>query len=151
MRLWSLHPKYLDRQGLLACWREALLAQKVLLGKTTGYRNHPQLTRFRACIDPLAAIATYLESLAVEAGRRGYAFNRTKIATILQAGRIPVTKGQIHFEWEHLKNKLSRRNPDWLAQISFIEMPDTHPLFECVDGLIEPWEKPLHEDVIVKE
>jgi len=30
MRLWTIHPKYLDRQGLLALWREALLAQKVL-------------------------------------------------------------------------------------------------------------------------
>ena len=41
MRLWSLHPAHLDRQGLIACWREALLAQKVLAGLTTGYRSHP--------------------------------------------------------------------------------------------------------------
>ena len=27
MRIWSVHPKHLDRQGLAACWREALLAQ----------------------------------------------------------------------------------------------------------------------------
>ncbi len=47
MRLWSLHPKYLDRQGLLAVWREGLLAQKVLQGKTKGYKNHPQLKRFQ--------------------------------------------------------------------------------------------------------
>jgi len=31
MRLWSIHPKYLDRQGLLAVWRESLLAQSVLI------------------------------------------------------------------------------------------------------------------------
>ena len=43
MRLWSLHPKYLDKLGLLGLWRESLLAQKVLLGKTKGYKNHPQL------------------------------------------------------------------------------------------------------------
>ncbi|MGP9584395.1 pyrimidine dimer DNA glycosylase/endonuclease V, partial [Micrococcaceae sp. AOP34-BR2-30] len=30
MRLWSLHPEVLDRQGLIAGWREALLAQAVL-------------------------------------------------------------------------------------------------------------------------
>jgi len=30
MRLWSLHPRYLDAKGLVALWREGLLAQKVL-------------------------------------------------------------------------------------------------------------------------
>lgn len=47
MRLWSLHPSLLDRAALVAGWREALLAQKVLRGETTGYRHHPQLERFR--------------------------------------------------------------------------------------------------------
>src|SRR5690606_6899395 len=42
MRLWSLHPRYLDRQGLLALWREALLARAVLRGETRGYTLHPQ-------------------------------------------------------------------------------------------------------------
>ncbi|WP_368086417.1 pyrimidine dimer DNA glycosylase/endonuclease V [Nitrosomonas sp. Nm34] len=26
MRLWSIHPKYLDAKGLLALWREGLQA-----------------------------------------------------------------------------------------------------------------------------
>ena len=143
MRIWSLHPKYLDRQGLLACWREALLAQKVLKGETKGYQNHPQLTRFRSCSDPLGAIAIYLESLADEAGQRGYMFDQTKINGSRMAGVIPVTRGQVLYEWEHLKNKLARREVAWLAKISFIEAPDTHPLFEVVDGTVEPWEKPL--------
>ncbi|MFP3165813.1 MAG: pyrimidine dimer DNA glycosylase/endonuclease V, partial [Nitrososphaeria archaeon] len=34
MRLWSLHPSFLDKQGILGVWREGLLAQKVLIGKT---------------------------------------------------------------------------------------------------------------------
>jgi hypothetical protein len=149
MRLWSLHPKYLDRQGLLACWREALLAQKVLMGRTKGYRNHPQLTRFRSCPDPLAVIAAYLESLADEAGRRGYAFDITKINASRSQCKILVTHGQILYEWEHLKNKLARRDPDWLAKISFIEMPDIHPLFEGVDGAVELWEKPFYANGFV--
>jgi hypothetical protein len=33
MRLWSLHPEYLDANGLVALWREALLAQAFLQGK----------------------------------------------------------------------------------------------------------------------
>jgi hypothetical protein len=60
MRLWSVHPSLLDPKGLVALWREGLLAQKVLQGRTTGYRSHPQLHRFRQSGEPLAAIATYL-------------------------------------------------------------------------------------------
>ena len=53
MCLWSLHPKYRDRAGLTAVWREAPLAQQVLRCTTRGYRHHPQLARFRAQADPL--------------------------------------------------------------------------------------------------
>jgi hypothetical protein len=63
MRLWTLHPKYLDAQGLVALWREGLLAQKVLRGRTRGYRHHPQLARFRAQADPVASIARYLRAV----------------------------------------------------------------------------------------
>jgi hypothetical protein len=143
MRIWSLHPKYLDRQGLLACWRETLLAQKVLSGNTKGYQHHPQLARFRDCMDPLAGIATYLEALAVEAERRDYAFKREKIIPARMTGKIPVTCGQILYEWEHLQNKLARRDPAWLAQIAAVEQPEAHPLFEIVDGNVESWEKVL--------
>ena len=67
MRLWSLHPRYLDRAGLVALWREALLAQAVLRGATRGYRRHPQLVRFRSHPDPEGAIAAYLEGICREA------------------------------------------------------------------------------------
>jgi hypothetical protein len=143
MRIWSVHPKYLDRQGLLACWRETLLAQKVLRGETRGYRHHPQLTRFRNCPDPLAAIATYLEAIAEEAGTRGYTFDRGKIGPIRMSGKLPVPRGQVLYEWEHLKAKLARRDPNRLARFSEIEMPETHPLFESVDGTVEEWERIL--------
>jgi len=143
MRIWSLHPKYLDRLGLLACWQETLLAQKVLQGNTKGYQNHPQLIRFRDCPDPLASIATYLVSMADEAEARGFTFNRSKITHGRVNHKIMVSSGQILYEWAHLKAKLSRRDPDRLAQISGIEMPESHPLFEVVTGDIEPWEK-LH-------
>jgi hypothetical protein len=141
MRIWSLHPRYLDRQGLLACWRESLLAQKVLMGETKGYRHHPQLIRFRLCSVPLAAIASYLVFLAEEGEKRGYAFNRSKISSGRLADKIPVPTGQMLYEWAHLKTKLARRDPARLAQISGIEMPECHPLFELVAGNVEPWEK----------
>jgi hypothetical protein len=141
MRIWSLHPKYLDRQGLLACWREALLAQKVLQGETIGYRNHPQLIRFRLSPEPLACVATYLASLAEEAEVRGYAFNRSKIIPGRSTLKIPVRRGQILHEWAHLQAKLAQRDPLWLERFSGIELPACHPLFTIVPGGMEPWEK----------
>jgi hypothetical protein len=141
MRIWSLHPKYLDRQGLLACWRETLLAQKVLRGETRGYRQHPQLIRFRTQPDPLAAIAAYLAALAEEAGRRGYRFDQSKIVARAAADRIPVGRGQLLYEWEHLKQKLRRRDPARYAGVESIAEPEPHPLFSVVAGPIEAWEK----------
>jgi hypothetical protein len=111
------------------------------MGETKGYQHHPQLARFRACQRPLDAIATYLEAIADEAGQRGYAFNREKIAAACMQAKILVNRGQILYEWEHLKIKLAQRDPLRLAQISAIAMPEAHPLFEIVDGNVEPWEK----------
>jgi hypothetical protein len=141
MRLWSLHPKYLDRMGLLACWRESLLAQKVLEGETNGYQHHPQLARFQACSDPLAAIGTYLQALADAADQLGYTFNREKIIISGMEDKIPVTRGQVLYEWEHLKAKLARRDPLRLELFSGIGVPEAHPILEVVDGPVEPWER----------
>lgn len=141
MRLWSLHPAHLDRQGLIACWREALLAQKVLAGLTTGYRSHPQLIRFRAADGPLAAIGAYLSGLAEEADARGYRFDRTKIHDGSGHAQLPVTTGQLDFEAQHLAAKLALRSPadaDRLADAR----PRTHPLFRLGPGPIEDWERP---------
>jgi hypothetical protein len=141
MRIWSLHPKYLDRKGLLACWRETLLAQKVIMGKTKGYRQHPQLIRFRACSNPVGAVAAYLVVLADEAEARGYVLNRSKITTGRVKCKIPVAQGQLFYEWVHLKAKLTRRDPLWLAQFSGIDLPECHPMFVIVAGGVESWEK----------
>lgn len=141
MRLWSLHPRYLDRLGLLACWREALLAQKVLEGLTKGYRHHPQLVRFRQATDPLAALATYLTALADEAQVRGYSFDRSKILPRHTTQRLPVQQGQVQVEWEHLKTKHARRDPSRLDSFATLPLPETHPLFEMVPGGIEAWER----------
>jgi hypothetical protein len=141
MRIWSLHPKYLDRQGLLACWRESLLAQKVLQGETKGYLHHPQLLRFRTQRDPLGAMGSYLAALAEEAERRGYHFNREKINPGRLSGKIAVSRGQLAYEWTHLKKKLSRRDPERYQIYTDIELPDPHPSFEIVEGDIEAWEK----------
>jgi hypothetical protein len=141
MRLWSLHPRYLDRQGLLALWREALLAQKVLQGQTRGYRHHPQLARFRQQPDPLATIAGYLWAVQQEAQRRGYRFRAEKIVSPPTKSQIPVTRGQLAYEQRHLADKLRVRDPERLAALEGSEPPVPHPLFVVVPGPVEPWEK----------
>ena len=103
MRLWSIHPAYLDAAGLVACWREALLARAVLAGKTKGYRNHPQLLRFRAHPRPRAAINEYLRVVYRESVRRNYRFSPDKIGAARTRARIPVTAGQLRYELKHLR------------------------------------------------
>lgn len=143
MRLWSLHPRYLDPQGLVALWREALLASAVLRGNTRGYRNHPQLDRFRVQSAPLSAIDAYLLALHAEAVSRGYRFDRNKIGRTRTQITIPVTADQVQFEWQHLLRKLSARNPAlhdrWCSEVI---RPECHPLFHVHPGPVETWERP---------
>jgi Pyrimidine dimer DNA glycosylase len=141
MRLWTLHPRYLDARGLVAAWREALLAQKVLRGGTRGYRHHPQLARFRACPRPVAAIAAFLAGLAAEARRRGYQFDTTKIAGCRRPGRIDETRGQLLFEWRHLRAKLRVRAPQVYRRLRGVARPEPHPLFRIVPGGVRDWER----------
>lgn len=140
MRLWSLHPEYLDAKGLVALWRETLLAQNVLAGKTKGYKKHPQLDRFKAASNPMGAIAEYLRHIAEEADRRGYNFDRTKINEEVFQEKIKVTKGQIEYEYAHLLNKLKMRDQERYKSFSNIKTLEVHPLFEAIGGEIEPWE-----------
>ncbi len=117
MRLWTLHPKYLDVRGLVALWRETLLAQKVLRGETRGYRHHPQLVRFAGTKNPPAALAAYLLAVHKEAVQRGYKFNASKIGRRRFYGKLSETRGQLLYEWRHLKRKLRKRDPKRLSRI----------------------------------
>lgn len=141
MRLWSLSPELLDSKGLVALWREACLAQAVLIDPSKGYSNHSQLVRFKASIDPIGAIGFYLYEIALEATRRGYKFDYNKIASVTFAwrGTFPVTQGQVEYERIHLNNKLLVRDPALLESTGSKTI--VHPLFYVVDGPIESWEK----------
>ncbi|WP_106477540.1 pyrimidine dimer DNA glycosylase/endonuclease V [Phytohalomonas tamaricis] len=140
MRLWSLHPRYLDAKGLVALWREGLLAQKVLQGATKGYKNHPQLMRFKRTDDPVGAVARYLSSVVDEADRRGYNFDRSKIDERGFAARLPVTVGQRDYEVTHLLAKLEVRDHARYLQLGEVEAVELHPLFIAIDGDVELWE-----------
>ncbi len=141
MRLWSVHPKYLDARGLVALWREALLAQAVLRGQTNGYRHHPQLHRFREQAAPCGAIAAYLRGLRLEAATRGYAFAARKIGRARCSATIVVTRGQLMHEWDHLLAKLAVRDPALRDRLEGVTRPHPHPLFRVVAGDVEAWEK----------
>jgi hypothetical protein len=132
MRLWTVHPMYLDRQGLTALWREGLLAQKVLRGKTKGYRAHPQLIRFRNHPDPLGAMGAYLREVHAEAVRRGYRFDGSKILRKRGRKRMTETRSQLLFEWDHLRKKLRKRSPALARANRRVRTPRPHPLFRIM-------------------
>ncbi|MDG4474707.1 pyrimidine dimer DNA glycosylase/endonuclease V [Thiovibrio frasassiensis] len=140
MRLWSINPSYLDSKGLVALWREALLAKNVLEGKTVGYKNHPQLVRFKSTSNPVGAIASYLRAIAEEAESRGYNFDKSKIPNKRINSKIIVTSGQVDYEFNHLLNKLKFRDPGLHESMRGSKRIRVHPLFTKVRGNVENWE-----------
>jgi hypothetical protein len=122
MRLWTLHPRYLDAQGLVALWREALLAKAVLGGKTRGYRHHPQLARFRAHPAPRSAINAY-------------------IGPVREVAPIAVASGQVEHEWRHLMRKLHLRDRALHGRLRRARRAQCHPLFRRVRGPVAEWER----------
>ena len=140
MRLWSIHPKYLDSKGLVAVWREGLLAQKCLSGHTKGYNHHPQLKRFKESSNSLIAMGSYLRGILSEAEKRHYNFDSSKILSIERILKMKVTKNQLEYEWQHFLKKIETRDPSRYEQLRALKTPDTHPLFDVVLGGIEEWE-----------
>jgi Pyrimidine dimer DNA glycosylase len=141
VRLWTLHPTHLDAQGLVALWREALLARAVLRGCTTGYRQHPQLLRFRSCASPCAAINAYLAVVFAESLSRGYRFDRSKLGRLARVPKIRVTDGQLQYEWRWLLSKLRRRSPVVYRRNLEVSAPVVHPIFRVVPGPVAEWER----------
>ena len=140
MRVWSLHPKYLDAKGLVAVWREALLAKHVLEGKTKGYKNHPQLYRFKVANNPVDTINQYLSEIFIEASNRNYNFNKQKIDWKFNKSELTVTIGQLNYEAGHLLNKLQIRDTVKFELLKTNITFDSHPLFKVIDGEVEKWE-----------
>jgi hypothetical protein len=141
MRIWTLHPKYLDPQGLVALWREGLLARAVLRGETRGYRQHPQLHRFKREAAPRSAINRYLAGVLSEANARGYSFDAGKVGPIRSRAKISTTEGQLQYEWRHLLRKLKARSPAHHRRLREVTTPAPHPLFSVRPGPVEPWER----------
>jgi len=145
MRLWSLHPSYLDSEGLNGVWREGLLAQAVLLGKTTAWKNHSHLTRFKNHEQPISAIGFYLLKIHEEADNRGYKYNKSRILNSFEnVNPINVTEGQLKYEFKLLLERLENRDPPRYKIFDLNQreiIPRPHPLFLPIEGDVEPWEK----------
>jgi hypothetical protein len=140
MRIWSINPKYLDTKGLVALWRETLLAKNVLENNTQGYKNHPQLTRFKYSDNPLHSLSQYMEAVYEESQKRGYHFNKEKFNIHHQKVTLTVTRGQIEYETQHLLKKLKTRDAKRYDRLLKETTIEPHPLFKIIDGEIEGWE-----------
>lgn len=140
MRLWSIHPKYLDSKWLVACWREGLLAKNVLLWNTKWYKNHPQLNRFKASFDQIKSIDAFLYQIYLEAKSRGYNFTLSKINKIDLAWIISVTKWQLDYEFSHLLSKLELRDNCKYRELLKEKNIESNSIFKIIDWEIEKWE-----------
>lgn len=142
MRIWSLHPSYLDWMGLGAQWREALLAQKVTEGKTKGWKNHPQLDRFKYHPKPMEAVGYYLKGIHDESLTRRYKYNYSKILypdSVVDL--INLSQDQLQYEFDLLQERLKKRTPEKYEENRGIKELRAHSLFKVIPGLPEKWEK----------
>ncbi len=168
MRLWSIHPQYLDRQGLIACWREGLGAVKALeawcRGKACGYQNHPQLLRFKEAVRPVELLVVYMQEIRLEGVARGYkldeerlylALGREETVTVADISpQIPVTAGQITYEAGYLlptkmqqrKSGIEQQRYELLAEDFRKQKVKLSPVFSVIDGSVEDWEKLVAAD-----
>lgn len=142
MRLWSIHPKYLDVKGFCGLWREGIIARNALLGIKEGYRNHPQLDRFKRQSNPVIFIDTYLLYVYKDSIRRKYNFNRDLFGYEFTDSKIPVTDGQLKYEIKHLLRKLKVRDIKRYEKLVNLDIIDVNPVFDVVSGDIEEWERP---------
>jgi hypothetical protein len=113
----------------------------VLRGATRGYRNHPQLARFRQHPAPVSAINHYLLHIANEADARSYCFDRSKIGAVRNRSTMTANSGQLAFELEHLRRKVLARAPSDAARLPTGTGLRAHPLFTIHRGPIAPWER----------
>ncbi len=140
MRLWSIHPKYLDKNGLVGLWRQGLLAKAILEGTAEGYRHHPQLVRFRCHLSPVDAINAYLSHVLEEGLSRGYRFDAGRVTKPEGVAPIPVTEGQLRYEWNQFLARLKLRDPKLFSKWRTVDLPDVNPAMCVVPGDVEEWE-----------
>ena len=117
-----------------------MLAKNVLEEKTKGYKNHPQLIRFKNSANPLQGINQYLAAVYKESQTRGYHFNKDKLKIYNEPVTLTVTRKQIEYETQHLLKKLKTRDMERYHRLLNETNIEPHPIFKIIDGEIEAWE-----------
>ena len=149
MRLWSVNLEYVDTIGLVTLWRESLLAKNVLSNKTVGYKNHPQLIRFKNTNSPLLYINTYLFYIYEESLKRNHKFDKSKIDEYELSLKINANDKQLKYEFDHLQRKLKNRSVTKYKQNLKVKKIEPNKMFTEIKGNIEEWEKNVFEDFIL--
>lgn len=83
-----------------------------------------------------------------EACRRGNRFDAAKFTCMGPVPPLPLTEGQVEYEWAHLRSKLEQRAPAWLLQFDGIRRPEPHPLFRVRAGRVAEWEVGAWKDPV---
>lgn len=137
MRLWTIHPEYLDNKQLSTLWRDTLLAKNVLSGLTKHHKSDSQLNRFQNHPIPRKAINFYLSIIWEESQNRNMPFDESKFSktSLKEKEFIEVNTGQVSFEFKRLKQEQKNDIIQIPAKIKI------HPLFKSVNGPVEVWEK----------
>jgi hypothetical protein len=60
---------------------------------------------------------------------------------VQRVATLPVTAGQLQYEWGHLMSKLAVRNPALRKKWCRLRAPQCHPLFKLQPGGVEGWER----------
>lgn len=142
MRIWSIHPKYLDTKRLTAQWREALLCKNVIEGKTKGYVNHPQFIRIKNHNKPIEFINAYLLTIWEEANKRLFKYDKSKIdmdKAILFKNKMEVSDKQLEYEYYHMMLKSGKIEHILINEI------ESNPLFNIIEGDIMIYERVKEE------
>jgi hypothetical protein len=141
MRIWSIHPKYLDSKELLNLWNETIQAKNEFLTKFSGHFSNKQLERFLDLKNPLEAINSYMSSIYREAVKRDFSVDDSFMDWDFDDSiQIPVTAGQISHEISKLKSRLRERDEKKLQKLNGRTFLELHPIFYSVPGTIEEWE-----------
>ena len=82
------------------------------------------------------SIGAFLREIAFEAERRGYKFDVRKIAKPGRAQQIRETRGQLDYEWMHLRQKLQVRSPEISHYFCVVVRPLAHTLFLIIEGVV---------------
>lgn len=158
MRLWTIHPKYLDGKRLTSQWKEGIqmmhiwkeIGENPEPAKRLGYVSHPQVRRLSNLLVADSGLISlllhqHLTAVHEESVQRSYSFNKKLIDDLApdckNAPKVYVTMGQVAYEFALMATK----NNEWSQKVAIDPYMLCNPIFQVVSGSIESWEKTKDE------